>query len=161
MSVTISGDGTITGLDADGISSQPVFPGNVLQVVQGTTSTAAASTSSTTYADTNLAATITPTSASSKILVVAHQGGCFCGTVANGLDIRLLRGATAITNIAIAYNYGAADDIMGIPVVYLDSPETTSSTTYKTQFKRFTGAGTANVQANSNPSYMILMEIAG
>jgi hypothetical protein len=45
-------------------------------------------------------------------------------------------------------------------IVYLDEPNTTSATTYKTQFKNYLSGGTAVAQADSNrPSHIILMEI--
>ena len=98
--------------------------GKVLQVVQGTDSTYGSSTSST-YADTNLSATITPSSTSSKVLVlvsqhIAAQGdGSSQGMVA----IRLLRASTQIQEMN--YNCGLVSNTftLGTPasLVYLDS----------------------------------------
>jgi hypothetical protein len=78
MSVKIDGDGTITGLDADGISAQPVFPGNVLQVVSFQTGAVATGTTTIPLDDTIpqitegtqfLSLTITPKNSSNKLVI--------------------------------------------------------------------------------------------
>ncbi len=115
--------------------------GKVLQVVNAVYTTSA-TTSSATLADTGLTATITPTLATSKILVlVSHNGVGKSGNLAG--RIRLLRGATEISFLdsLIAYtNTVTANYIGGISTSYLDSPATTSATTYKTQFASDNGA---------------------
>jgi hypothetical protein len=72
--------------------------GKVLQVVQATNSTAAAN-STTTYADTNLTASITPSAATSKVLVIVHQNGTTKsnGNVDNANYLKLVRGVTDLT----------------------------------------------------------------
>ena len=117
----------------------PAGGGKVLQVIQGS-QTGIKSSGSSTYADTDLTATITPSSASSKILVmVSHEA---CGksgdTSSAALQIKLLRGATEISNSGdcIGNNNTAVPNIIGtVSLVELDSPATTSATTYKTQFR--------------------------
>jgi len=141
--------------------------GKVLQVVQGTTQTAA-STTSASYSDTNLTATITPSSASSKILVMVMQAmkSAASGAASNGFFIKLFRGATAITGETSAnYNFFylstgnpvTYDQRTLIPIHYLDSPATTSATTYKTQQANYSGTTTA--QYDGTMSTIILMEI--
>jgi hypothetical protein len=73
----------------------------ILQVVQGTTSTAATNATST-YADTGLTATITPQSSSSKILVLVNQVGGDKNVLntQNAIALRLMRGASQIALIA-------------------------------------------------------------
>jgi len=163
-------DGTIVNADINASAAiagtKLTGAGKVLQVVNASTQTEAASTSGT-YADTNLTASITPSSASNKILVLINQ--CMGKTGGdNYINVRLLRGATAIggsgdlsgssayTNSA-AYNYIGT----GFSCSFLDSPNTTSSTTYKTQFAR-AGSGTAEarVQIDTGASYITLIEIA-
>jgi hypothetical protein len=113
--------------------------GKVLQVVYASTNTGANSASAT-LADTNLTATITPTLATSKILVMYSQNGCgkSIGSAVARMTIALLRGATVLqyntdiscfTNTSTSLNVGT-----GASATYLDSPATTSATTYKTQF---------------------------
>ena len=133
----------------------------VLQVVNATSATETASSTGT-YADTTLTATITPQSTSSKILVLVSQNGVF-KSGNTGVDLRLLRGATAISTFAVnaALTSTAADNnIGGISLCYLDSPSTTSATTYKTQLFSSSGIAVAIVQYASTMSTITLMEIS-
>jgi len=136
--------------------------GNVLQVVQGTTSSQT-STTGIVLVDTTLTATITPSSASSKILVMVDQSSVGKQNGDERVKIVLLRGATQIallTELA-AYNAVAQNNNIGsVTISYLDSPATTSATTYKTQFSTINGVGTAHVQWNPSLSTITLMEIA-
>jgi hypothetical protein len=137
--------------------------GKVLQVVMGSTATTA-SNSTTTPADTGLTATITPSSATSKVLVLVSQQGCYksAGTSTNSISLKLLRGATTIQQIAtnLFYNTTVGELSGSISSHYLDSPATTSATTYKTQFYNYVGAASVSVQIqNVDLSTIILLEI--
>ena len=117
----------------------PAGGGKVLQVVQGS-QTGIKSSGSSTYADTDLTATITPSSASSKILVMVSHEACgkTADTTSAALQIKLLRGATEISNSGdcIGNNNVLHPNMIGtVSLVELDSPATTSATTYKTQFR--------------------------
>ena len=152
-------------VEATGLKwAAPAGGGKVLQVVSAsvTTSTTIATT---TYTDTNLTASITPSSASSQILVLIsnHFYWTRSGTEAN-VTMQLLRDATAIGNINGDkiwgfYNSGSTsmEGRMTFPVMFLDSPSTTSSTTYKTQ--AFTQAGTSTNWNNGFGSTITLLEI--
>lgn len=137
--------------------------GKVLQVVMGTTSTRATN-STTTYADTNLTATITPSLATSKVLVIMSQCGVnrTNGNSGNALLLQLQRGGSSIAQIS---NEGMETDTaqrngdFTYNIAYLDAPATTSATTYKTQFKNRVAAATISVQEASELSTIILMEI--
>jgi hypothetical protein len=137
--------------------------GTVLQVVNNTTNSQTF-TGSSTFVDTNLTATITPKSTTSKILVIANQNGLYKTGSNTRIQLKLFRSTTEILNFE---NYGlltssSADNAIGSSsVTYLDSPSTTSAVIYKTQFA--SGGNTANVyvQASSSSSSMTLMEIAG
>jgi hypothetical protein len=131
--------------------------GKVLQVVEGTTSTAANS-SSASYADTNLTATITPSAATSKVLVIVTQGGCGKSAANIYMNLRLMRGATQISINQNFYTGTSIEQKNTISMLKLDSPSTTSATTYKTQFNSITGAGTISVNGDSDSS-IVLMEI--
>jgi hypothetical protein len=135
--------------------------GNIVQVVSGTTSTQVNS-SSTTYADTGLTATITPKSASNKILVLVSQSyGKTNGNADNSLYHKLLRGATDLTTYINNAYTGNAIYFFGVhSQVYLDSPNTTSATIYKTQFRNGTAAAQVEVQSYSQTSTITLMEVA-
>jgi hypothetical protein len=140
----------------------PAGGGKVLQVVMGSTSTNV-STSSGTYSDTGLTATITPSATTSKVLVLATQNGCFKNTTTfTGIDMILVRNGSQIIQIAGgAGSNGVAENnlIPTIATSYLDSPASTSALTYKTQF-RVSNGGTVGVQRNAEPtSSIILLEI--
>ena len=137
--------------------------GKVLQVIMGSTSTTA-SNSTTTPADTGLTATITPSSATSKVLVLLSHQGCYKspGNSQNALSLKLLRGATNIQTIAnnLFYNTTVGEVTGSISASYLDQPATTSATTYKTQFYNYVAAASVSVQIqNQELSTMILLEI--
>ena len=191
MSVTISGDGTITGLSAGGLPDGTVTAadlastldltgktvtlpagvgGKVLQVVQSIANTQQATTSQTYVDVTGLTATITPTSASSKILVFVTPN-FYVSTDGNGYPqyfLQLLRTSTAIfTKHNYLYADRAANSYFELAgdgnMAYLDSPNTTSATTYKVQTKVTYGSGTVTIvyQMGSDCSSTItLMEIA-
>jgi hypothetical protein len=141
----------------DGSAFETFGGGKVLQVVSGTTSTGA-STTSTSYSDTNLTATITPTSTANKIIIWVTQN-YYIPSGTNSMSIQLVRDSTAIWVPANAQFSGAPDEGMA-PLIYVDSPNTTSATTYKTQFKTTTGGQVAYVQDGSTRADIILMEIA-
>ena len=137
--------------------------GKVLQVVMGSTATTA-SNSTTTAADTGLTATITPSSVSSKVLVLVNQQGCYKSGASsnNALNLKLLRGATTIQQIAtnLFYNTTVGELSGSVSAAYLDTPATTSATTYKTQFYNYLAAASVSVQIqNVDLSTIILLEI--
>jgi hypothetical protein len=139
--------------------------GKVLQVIHASTSTEVSS-STTTFATTGLTATITPTLSTSKILVLVSQNGVMVDTTANNaLKFQLVRGATVLTSISDKQNYNSGSYFLNSSLSFnwLDSPATTSATTYKTEFARYYSSGTVYVQnyniANTAVSSIILMEI--
>jgi len=155
--------------------------GSVLQVIQVSYGTQATSTS-TTYADTGLSASITPSSASSKILVLVTQGVNPVGGAAVGYGyqlsagVQLLRGATVLVTPTsdsggkYSTGFGTGDaPLTGnivqwsiVSINYLDSPATTSSITYKTRFAMGTsGMGAVYANDAAGGSFITLMEIAG
>jgi hypothetical protein len=145
---------------ASSLTSSQLPAGSVLQVVNATYSTTT-STSGTTYIDTGLSASITPSSSSSKIFVIFHQGACGNSNANNGLRIQLLRSSTSILILGTAVGYGPANANATVSSAYLDSPSTTSSVTYKTQFRINDPIGTATVQNDGCTSTITLMEIKG
>jgi hypothetical protein len=139
----------------------PAGGGKVLQVVNATLSTAAVSTSNT-FADTGLTASITPSSASSKILVLVNVVGCQKFGADTYMRLRLLRGATEILLIENqAGNTGNTNthEYGGTGCNYLDAPATTSSTTYKLQFANDIASGFVRVSNSNVSSTITLMEI--
>ena len=142
--------------------------GKILQFVQGTTTTAT-TIATTTMTDTTITATITPTLATSKILVmVSAQFDASRNTGNIAIGAKLLRDATTIQDFG-TYGFAQANatgaTATGLTLIkaqtYLDSPATTSATTYKLQAAPNTTANSANVvfQVGSFPSSIILMEV--
>tara|TARA_B100001939_G_scaffold309580_1_gene290962 strand:+ start:243 stop:836 length:594 start_codon:yes stop_codon:yes gene_type:complete len=155
--VTIDGvlikDGQVDGVDVSGITS-----GKILQVVQGEfTSTTSGINEIASPVDVGLSASITPSSASNKVLVLVN-----IGLIGWNLDtvwaIQLVRASTTIgtgaassTRIPIHAGGGHTDhstwQSTSVAGMYLDSPNTTSATTYKVQYG---GNGTATLYINRN-----------
>jgi hypothetical protein len=145
-----------------GVAKAALPAGSVLQVVSAIYSSQTTN-STNTYTDTGLTATITPTSATSTILVLFSQNAVGKQTNATGVGVRLLRGATVILypGTIVAYTSTTADNRgQSVGCCYLDSPATTSATTYKTQFNSFNNNAIAIVQDASASSTITLMEIA-
>mgnify|MGYP003650352270 CR=1 FL=1 len=146
--------------------------GKLLQVVSAniTTDTTIAST---TYTDTNLAATITPTLSTSKILVIFSQQVRLSSSATSlaELGLKLLRGATTVADLSqgtnsrvLAIESGGASSVATSQFInynYLDSPATTSATTYKVQAALpSTASGrSSRFQIQDIPSVITLMEI--
>jgi hypothetical protein len=156
-----------TGLPAAQLTGTQTIPkatlptGSVLQVVQGSTTTVGTSTNNSTWVSTSLSASITPISSASKILIFGQHGSVRINSSSNGISIRILRNSTSIAQpvTELLYNSNGIDVIA--PFQYLDSPATTSSVTYSTEFKLLTGTGgTGQINANSVPAYITLMEIS-
>ena len=163
-------DGT-NGLTFNNATTQ-ASAGNVLQVVQATTTTSVTNLT-TTYADTNLTATITPKFATSKILITVNQAMYVYDTTSvfsAQAGIQIVRNSTAVFNNGNKEVFGfyypgasARMDIEGIITYsYLDSPATTSAITYKTQGALNQGGTGESVifQSGSGASLITLMEIA-
>jgi hypothetical protein len=136
----------------------------ILQVVNAVTTTSV-STTSATYADTTLSASITPQSTSSKI-IVAYSQNVYSNGSATGGDIQLVRNlpsANTVLQTNRDITYGNASGTLGqFTFFYVDSPNTTSAITYKTRFNRSNGVNTIFVQANTTTgeSNIILMEVS-
>ena len=128
MALILSGD---TGVPASGMPT-----GSVIQTVNATYGSSTTTTSST-FSDTGLTASITPISSTSKILVLVNLCGCGKRTSNTSLQLKLVRNSTDI--LKIDENAAYTDntnriEIGSVSATYLDSPATTSSTTYKVQF---------------------------
>lgn len=159
--LNVSGTGTAGQAllsDGDGTMSWgDVSNGKVLQVVNASPTTAY-STTSTSFVN-SYSASITPSSTSSKILVIAM----FMNHSDDNGRIRLARGSTGITGeMQRAQNLGSADNSQYSGLTYLDSPATTSATTYYIQHRN-TGGNTSYIGRGfsgfTTPSFITLMEI--
>jgi hypothetical protein len=152
-------DGT-NGLTFNNATTQ-ASAGQVLQVVNATYSTAT-STTSENYVTTGLTASITPKFSTSKILAfISIAQYATVDTDQSGGSFGLYRGASEIANLGgnVGYIINTTTTIIPLFFQYLDSPATTSSTTYTLYFSRGSG-GTVTVQRDNSPSRMTLMEIS-
>ena len=133
--------------------------GSVIQVVQA--SSAGGSTASTSFTDMGLSASITPTKSTSKILVQVNGVVRAVAVLRAGFSI--VRGSTNIqsaTEMVILPSANLTNNSYYLTV--LDSPATTSSTTYKVQFQTNTGTvytNDAGAVAAGNINYITLMEV--
>tara|TARA_S200002703_G_scaffold121573_1_gene107450 strand:+ start:1801 stop:2259 length:459 start_codon:yes stop_codon:yes gene_type:complete len=142
----------IEGVTASGTVQMPA--GHVIQVVSNTYTTEQ-NMSSSTFADTGLTATITPKFSTSKILILV-SAEVF---IADGQGrFNLCRGTTSLIEQFIGDGEGS-DSYDHLHVSHLDSPSTTSATTYKTQ-QRTNGGASVGTNSPIGGSSMTLMEIA-
>ena len=186
MPIAINGSGTVTGISVgglpDGIVDTDMLAagavtapkrgaGAILQVVQ-TFKNDSFSTTSTSYVDiTGFSVTITPSSTSNKILLLNFAGLSTDGN-SSVQYINLLRGSTAIAQPSVSTGFSSTatmfpqsiSNMISWSYSFLDSPSTTSATTYKWQIKGNTGTQYINQRAiNDMPrtATMIAMEVAG
>lgn len=135
----------------------------VLQVVQATTATPV-STTSTSYVTSGLSASITPSSTSSKVLVMVSLN--VANANSNGAAIcTIFRGTVAGTNLygasGFSTNYASSGNTVATASsVYLDSPATTSAQTYTVGIKTGSALSSATAQDGSATSTITLMEIS-
>lgn len=174
------GAGTIAGLQAGGLPDSSVttadiansaitaakigYAGAILQVVS-TTKTDKFATNSTSYVDvTGLSVSITPSSASSKILVIVNLSGS--SYTSTGGQWNLVRGST---NIAVGTNGSATKQATGsfysgqsenayqmlfLHMTHLDSPSTTSATTYKVQVRHDSSSYYLTINSRAADDYI-------
>jgi hypothetical protein len=163
---TSTGNLLITQANQLGRAALPA--GSVLQTLQ-TSSTSRVQVSTSSYTDINPSLSITPTSSSSKILIIASYsiGGYSSTNIVEG-DVQLLRGASSIIEYVSCYANQAAVGLASelrssgqYSFVYLDSPATTSSTTYKFQMKCTNGSRVESPSNNgTSQNILTLLEIA-
>jgi hypothetical protein len=158
----VSGTFITTASSGQSIPSAALPVGSVLQVVNAVV-IINAQTSSTTYVDTGVSASITPKFSTSKILVVVDMAGIYKNTADIYGLMRLVRNSTEIAKMEGAYGYNGTsqENNVGVAgITYLDNPATTSATTYKTQISVNTALGNVGIGRNGSTSSITLMEIA-
>jgi len=132
--------------------------GSVIQTVTATDSTARSTTSTSFVAGSNtLSVSITPTSTSSKVLVLLNAN--IQMTANNTGAVTVYRGSTNLgSSFGFGVSYATVNMSSGMSACYLDSPSTTSATTYQVYFRSFTG-GTVNLNGSGSTGNLTLMEI--
>ena len=196
MAITIDGSGTVTGVSVgglpDGIVDTDMLAANavtaskrgagaILQVVQTTKTDVFTTTSSSATDVTGLTASITPASSSNKILVIVSLGTFNNQVSDKRAALNIVRGSTNIlvgnaetghevTALTCTRSKDNQGPYVQIPFSFsvLDSPSTTSSTTYKIQIFTTGDGGTATVNrpgtrdayTGNTASTLVLMEVA-
>jgi hypothetical protein len=174
MAIVIDGTGTISGVTSTGLSSAQTVSasnittgtlpsaqlptGSILQVVTATYSTST-SIGVNTFTNSGLAASITPTKSSSKIYIVAS----FMVYVpsAKNLKATISRGSTNLGDATYGMGtvYGSSSGVQSACAIsYLDSPATTSSTTYNMAIAAENG--TTYICFNGEKASITLFEVA-
>ena len=145
--------------------SSPIsIPGHVIQTVYATQA-GQESTTSTSFVDTSLAATITPTSTSNKILVIANVNMYHDAGDKHSVAT-VYRGTISGTNLGngdwgIGGSYAGATAVKNaVSCAILDSPSTTSAQTYTVAIRRNGDSGTSYLNVNGERSTIVLQEIA-
>jgi len=136
----------------------------VIQVVQAT-STSLTSTTSSTLSSTGVSASITPQSTTSKILCILNLP-IFFASSGNSAAAQINRNSGAATSGQVDYYSSGASIAGNINIVWLDSPATTSSTTYVANFASMNNSSTITINkdwnsANNGQTTLTLLEISG
>jgi hypothetical protein len=163
--ITTPADGTVglAQLSATGTKDSTTFlrgdntfaeagGGKILQVVQGTLTTTA-SRASTSFGDTGLSVSITPSATSSKVLIMCTMLAGYDLSNQDRPRFKLLRDSTEImgsdasspgsrTTVVASVprqDDGGGENMVNVNFQFLDSPSTTSAITYKTQYSTRAG----------------------
>jgi hypothetical protein len=156
MALILSGD---TGVPASGMPT-----GSVIQTVQATY-TGYSGTTSTTFVDTSLSAIITPTSSTSKILVLITTMGS--GAANNGIGFSINRNGTNVWTSGYDSGpkyysaYISSNWNCPVNISYLDSPASSSALTYKLQYAAYNSASSMYWGVANTTHTLQLMEIKG
>ena len=155
--VTTGDTGSITGTM---IGSLPA--GSVLQVVSFNIATLVNNNTNGATIASGIKNSITPTSANSKILIVCDVSVGKNSTNTYG-ELWIYRGGSSLEQMenSLLYTGDAGQNYSRVPITYLDSPATTSSTEYEIYFKKEGTTGEMYINPDGGRSTMTLMEIAG
>ena len=166
--VTTGSSGVVTtAMLVSGAITRAVLPtGSILQVVQSSINSTQ-STTSTSYVASNLTASITPTSATSKIYILLTGGNSWNNTNSGECIVAFYKSVSGgaysavFDPAAIRVNPSNATAIkLGWSVSYLDSPATTSALTYQPYYKVSGGGGTSYFNEGTIYVQLTLFEVA-
>ena len=160
MPTEISGATGVNKVQTGAIETGDLPTGSVLQVVSVANGTTESTTSGSWVAHSGLTASITPSATSSKILVsIAFSYQTATGT--NNFNATVYRGSTNLLNSTKGTGtlFSGSSYYQGHQTIqFLDSPSTTSSTTYQLYYA---GSTTTRINTDSGTGTITLMEIAG
>lgn len=170
MKVSYAGNSTLVGnltttgtltTSSRGIAKASMPTGSVLQVITDT-QPGEQSTTSSSFVDTALSITITPTSATSKIFLL--YTGSAGNDGAQESYLTLVRNSTNLGSgtsgmMRVWFNGSGSYHFSGMSMSFLDSPATTSATTYKVQFR--TNSGIVYISGGNSTDSLTVFEIAG
>ena len=166
MTTTITGADGVSKVQTGAIEHGDLPSGSVLQVVSAST-TAAQSTTSTSYIDTGLSVAITPSSTSSKVKIeFVFTSIHIASGVAAGCSFRIMRDSTSLYTPLANHAFFAAGGLGGATYrpytdMALDSPSTTSAITYKVQVATYNSGAIVLNYAGYFKSTIMATEIAG
>jgi hypothetical protein len=136
--------------------------GSILQVVTDVEATQV-SNNTNSFVTSNAQATITPKSTSSRILILV-SGMIEMTQTPQSVQTAIYRGGaggTQITDATQDMYQSTGNFFWPIGLNYLDSPNTTSATTYTLMFRKSSGIGGVNIQPSSSRTNITLLEVAG
>lgn len=138
------------------VAGKPILnsTGSILQVIQQTYVTFA-STTSASLTPTGLSASIIPSSSTSKIFIIAN-GNVQNDTANGGTYISLYKNGSFLWSNNLHQFSAGGNNVSDYIISYLDSPSTTSSTTYAIYFARYNTGTSSTYQ-----SAIQLMEVSG
>lgn len=162
---------TVSGITVDNITINNSQYGASLGKLVQSTSTATASNTSTTGTTltdaTGYVLSITPKSASNKVIVSAYVPVLLLADAANTMVVRIVIDRDGITIFDPVRVFGSGGSLLAenfygiIPVVFVDSPNATSAVTYKIRFARNADFGTGTIYINDGlgKATMLLQEV--
>tara|TARA_R100000329_G_scaffold41377_1_gene38628 strand:- start:416 stop:991 length:576 start_codon:yes stop_codon:yes gene_type:complete len=161
MTLPDTADGTI-------LTTTNPKAGNIIQVVSATSGGQATIASTGTFASTGLEATITPTSSSNKILIQVNSPmtGFAGGSGSQAGSLKVFRGGASGSSVESSTNglslqHGDPNNYSDAKILFLDSPSTTSATTYTVMMQRVSGDTTYSFNRNAQQTAsIVLSEVA-
>ena len=174
MTINSNSNVTMSGITVNtlntaqrGISVNSMPAGTILQVVQSSYTAGSFSTTSGSYSNIGLGASITPTLSTSKILVIATVTELDCNGASNtGGGLALWFNGSPLTTFdtAIAYSTASGESdsyVAGSGINYIHSPNTTNTVNYSIAGARTNGSGNFRIgPAGGGYSSIVLWEIA-
>lgn len=130
---------------------------HLMQIPVYCVATSVFTTTSTSYQTSNLSCTITPASSVSHVLVMTH---IVCNGAAGGSDVSIFRGSTDLgSGSANGFEFLGNNQRFPMAAFVLDSPNTTSATTYSVKIKNDSGASTSSAGITGEIQTMALLEV--